>query len=337
MLISYDNQNEVVFSPIKQSKSVTVCVKKNLFMKKLIIFFPFLMLSLLVFGQNRQVAITFDDLPATNASPVAMVEIIDKMVNTLHTEEIPAIGFVNEIKLYQKEKILPSRVDLLKKWLNAGLELGNHTYSHVFIDRTSIEEYKADVLKGERITRPLLKSYGKELKYFRHTQLRTGPTDVYRKALTNFLHQKNYTIAPVTIDNDEYIFAFVYMKAKEKNDEKTMAWIGEEYIRYMSEIFNFYEKLSLEFLDYELPQILLLHANDLNADYLPKLLKMMEKKGYSFISLEKALEDKAYQLPEVTSRRGLSWIQRWMLAAGQNPKSQPEVNEKVMEMFRNMR
>ncbi|MBN1182095.1 MAG: hypothetical protein JXB49_07400, partial [Bacteroidales bacterium] len=55
---------------------------------------------------------------------------------------IPAIGFVNEMKLFHKDgTIIPFQVEILKIWVNGGLELGNHTYSHPDCNKASFAEY----------------------------------------------------------------------------------------------------------------------------------------------------------------------------------------------------
>ena len=84
----------------------------------------------------------------------------------------------------------------------------------------------------------------------------------------------------------------------------------------METIVKHFEKLSLDFLGYEVKQILLLHANTLNADYLDELIQMFQNRKYEFISLDAALQDPAYQLEDVPVKKGLSWLHRWMLAKG---------------------
>lgn len=91
----------------------------------------------------------------------------------------------------------------------------------------------------------------------------------------------------------------------------------------MESVFAHFEKLSQEFLGREVKQTLLLHANEINADHFDKLAGMMRKRGYTFITLEDALKDEAYKLPEAGSTRGLSWLHRWMLARGLAMKEEP--------------
>lgn len=301
--------------------------------KKILFLGYFLLSSLWLSGQSRYVAFTIDDLPASSYHSTEYAHINVQMLKTLKRYLIQAVGFVNEEKLYTDNKPDSLKIAFLKTWIISGMELGNHTYSHININNATPEEYKKDVLMGELITRPLLKKYSKELKYFRHTQLRTGPTDTYRRDLNNFLEERKYTVAPVTLDNDEYIYAYCYDEAKRRKDDEKMKVIGADYLNYMVNIFEHYENLSLTFLGYEIKQILLLHANNLNADYLDELIELLILRNYTFITLDEALKDKAYTLPEGTHSRGLSWLNRWQLAAGLPATSQPEVSIFITNLF----
>jgi peptidoglycan/xylan/chitin deacetylase (PgdA/CDA1 family) len=81
---------------------------------------------------DRQIAVTIDDLPAGNASFMSAADITQmttKLLAALHEQKIPAVGFVNEKKLYRPGEV-DERIKALDLWLDAGLELGNHTFSH---------------------------------------------------------------------------------------------------------------------------------------------------------------------------------------------------------------
>ncbi len=86
------------------------------------------------FGQlpKRTVAVTIDDLPvvSTRRDLKNRQEITKKLLGHIKKAKVPAIGFVNENKLYTTDKRDEAEVDLLRMWLAAGLELGNHTFSH---------------------------------------------------------------------------------------------------------------------------------------------------------------------------------------------------------------
>jgi peptidoglycan-N-acetylglucosamine deacetylase len=282
---------------------------------------------------RREVVVTVDDLPATHGDLARMTEVTRRLLEKIGRNKVPAIGFVNERRLYPGGELDQRYLALLQMWLDAGLELGNHTYSHISIDQSPLEAYQADVIRGETHTRRLLEARGRKLKYFRHTQLRTGPTLEYKAGLAAFLAGRGYTVAPVTIDNNDYIFASVYGEAKMRGDRATMKQIADAYIPYMEKVFAHFEKLSAGFLGYEVKQTLLIHANDLNADYFDELAQMMRRRGYRFISLDEALKDKAYALPDAQTNKGLSWIHRWMLAKGLAMQPEPLEPEFVNRQF----
>ena len=72
----------------------------------------------------------------------------------------------------------------------------------------------------------------------------------------------------------------------------------------MESIVAFFEARSIEVVGREFPQVLLLHANQLNADLMPDLLAMFRRRGYTFVSLDRALADEAYRLPDDYAGRG---------------------------------
>jgi hypothetical protein len=62
-----------------------------------------------------------------------------------------------------------------------------------------------------------------------------------RRAFESFLADHGYTVAPVTIDNDEYIYAAVYADALRRGHRETATRVGENYLRYMEAVFAFVE------------------------------------------------------------------------------------------------
>ena len=281
-------------------------------------------LSMPVFSQEapREIAITIDDLPATEGKLADMQRITKKLLPALRASQVPAIGFVNERNLFVRGGI-DARVAVLQAWLDAGLELGNHTWSHVNMAKVSFEAYAEDLMRGETVTRVLLEERGQKLRYFRHPFLRTGPTEEYRQQLNALLEKRGYVVAPVTIDNNDYVFARAYALAGERRDKAMQARLAKEYVSYMEGVVAHFEMLSQSFLGRPMKHTLLLHANELNADHFPALAAMLKKRGYRFVSLGDALTDPAYQLPEAQSPRGLSWLHRWMLAKGLPMQEEP--------------
>lgn len=304
---------------------------------KLLVSLSFILIfSILSFAQNRQIAVTIDDLPvvSTRKDLKNRQEITRKLLKHITDAKIPAIGFVNENKLYKNDKRDEAQVDLLRMWLKANLELGNHTFSHLSLHDNPLEKYEADILKGEIITKELLQVQNSKMRYFRHPYLWTGLSLEIKNDLAKFLNEHNYTIAPVTIDNADYIFSRAYDNAFDKGDKKLMKQIGAAYTPYLEAKMDYWERQSVKLFNREIKQILLLHANFINSDYFDDIAKMLKKRGYKFISLENALQDEAYKLPDnFIKRSGISWLHRWALDKGRENilPDEPKVPEFVLK------
>ena len=247
---------------------------------------------------RRMVAVTFDDLPFTGdggrTSVAELREFTAKLLGAFAADKIPAIGFVNERKL-EREGEREARAAVLKMWTDAGHELGNHTYGHASFYRTPLDAFQKQVVDGEPVTRALLAGRGMSLRYFRHPYLNTGPDLRTKEAFERFLVARGYRVAPVTIDNAEWIFAQAYAQALERGDRETAARVADEYVPYMERMFEFYERMSVELFGHEIAQTLLVHANALNADHFGRVAAMLKRRGYRFVTLDEALKDKAYE------------------------------------------
>ena len=291
-------------------------------MRRLFILTSILLFSaVLVCSQLRQktVAITIDDLPvvSTRRDIENRREITKKLLAHIKKAKVPAIGFVNENKLYAGDQRDEKQIDLLRMWLDSGLELGNHTYSHRSLNTIPLSDYQADLLKGEVITRELLARKKKTLRYFRHPYLQTGRSLEVKQQFDAFLANHGYTIAPISFDNADYIFSAAYDKAFDRKDLELMKRVGEAYVPYMESKLDYWERQSTKLFAREISQTLLIHANFINSDYFDDLAAMFRKRGYRFVTLEEALKDDAYRLPDTyVGPAGISWIHRWALAKG---------------------
>ena len=259
------------------------------------------------------VAVTFDDLPAAGperGSDARITAINESIVGTLTRRHIPAVGFVNESGLEANGAIDADRVAVLTLWLTHGLELGNHTYSHPSLHKVTREVYEEDVLKGERVIRPLIAEHKGTLRWFRHPFLQTGRDLETKHAAEAFLAEHGYRVAPVTIDNGEWIFAKAYATANPKDRKK----LADAYVAYMERKTDYWERSARALFGRDIPQILLVHANGLNADHFDRIAAMLEKRGYRYATLDAAVSDAAYRSPdEFIGAGGISWIHRWTL------------------------
>ncbi len=248
---------------------------------------------------QREIAVTIDDLPTASVlgNDLATAQRITvALLAALTRHDVPAIGFVNEQKLLTNGRLDDRRVTLLRQWLDGGFDLGNHTFSHLDFHTATLAEYERETLVGERVTKRLLRDRGKDIRYFRHPMLHTGRSATDRGGFDTFLKEHGYVVAPITIDNYDYIFAAAYSRAEARADSAAQQKIASAYIEYMDAVVEYYEQQSIALLGRELRQTLLLHASALNADTFDRLATNLKRRGYRFISLGRALEDPAYRL-----------------------------------------
>jgi peptidoglycan/xylan/chitin deacetylase (PgdA/CDA1 family) len=268
----------------------------------------------------REVAVTIDDLPTASVlgdDLDAAQQTTTKLLAALARNQVPAIGFVNEGKLRTGARVNPRRVALLRQWLDAGFDLGNHTFSHVDFHSTPLDVYERQVLDGEKVTRQLLRERGKQIRYFRHPFLHAGRDPGDRQRFEAFLKQHGYIVAPITIDNYDYVFAAAYDRAGAGDDATAQQNIAEAYITYMDAVTGYYEQQSVAIVGREVRQTLLIHASALNAATFDRLAAMFRARGYRFVSLDRALEDPAYgHRDEYYGPAGITWLHRWAMTDG---------------------
>lgn len=286
---------------------------------------------------KRAVALTFDDLPEVFSRDITtMRRNTAELLRVLRLHQAPAIGFVNESKLHVAGEV-DARTEVLKQWVDAGMILGNHTYSHLRLFTTPLLKYEDDVIKGEVITRRLMNERQPYQLYFRHPYTSTGPNKEVKAAFESFLGERGYRVAPFTIENSDYIFNQMYADARRNKEEALMDRLRKAYLDHNDEQFEFMEGLSSEMFGREINQILLIHANDINADCLDEMLKRLEARGYRFVTLDRALEDNAYQTKDdYIGPNGPSWLHRWTVSLGLKMKlnQEPDPPKWVLDMFK---
>jgi peptidoglycan-N-acetylglucosamine deacetylase len=294
---------------------------------------------------QHRVVITVDDLPgALPGNDFAygdlkeLQKINHAIPSILKAHRAWSIGFVNERKL-QVQGERDARAGLLEMWLDAGLLLGNHTYAHHDFSTTPLQQFEDDTIMGEVVTGALLKARGQSEKYFRHPYLDTGMTMEVKTAFDNFLKARGYISAPVTIEDADYVFNDALAHANEIKDKKMAAKAKKEYLEYVDTVFDYAESESTQLFKRQIPQILLVHDNELNTECLDALLTKLEKRGYTFVSLDEAMSDAAYATPDNWVGTGVLWMERWKLAMGlkPDPNKGPEPPGWADQIFDQMR
>ncbi len=285
---------------------------------------------------ERQIAVTIDDLPgdaAFSMTATTITEINTNLLKGLRDEKIPAVGFVNEKKVYHWGEV-DQRIKALAMWTDSGVELGNHGFSHLSLNNAGLKAWEDDVIHGENVIGLLLAEHNMKPRYFRHPYLATGRDLETRREAEAFLTGRGYRIAPVTVDPWDWMFGPVYADAKRRGDAALQQEVLNSYLSHADAVLAYDEQLSRETLGYEPKQILLLHDNQLNADHLKELAAVIRKRGYKFITLADALSDPAYSMPDTfVAEDGSGWLEHWAITLGKPPKGHPAFPAAIRERF----
>lgn len=263
-------------------------------------------------ARAEPVALTFDDLPQ-----LALTDDFDyakalnlRLLEGLRRHRLPAIGFVVGSKLEGKDH--DARTALLEAWLRAGKRLGNHTYDHASLNRTPLQDYIGDVQMDDDVLRPLLTAHGQKPRWFRHPYLDTGVTAEVRRGFETWLKAHGYRVAPVTLENSDWMFAYPYDEAVLKGDTGAAERIRQEYLDYTAKCVVWYREAALELLGRRPALVFLLHGSRLNADSIDGLADILRRNGLKAASLERAMRDPAYAIRDTRGDdAGDEWLTRW--------------------------
>ncbi len=266
-------------------------------------------------NQARMIAVTIDDLPINGADPglAALTALNDRLLAAVKRQGVPAVGFVNESKLYQPGEV-DGRIALLRAWVEQGLELGNHTYSHPSLNKVGRARFEEEVVRGETVTRWLMKPQG--LRWFRHPFLDAGATAEDKAGLEQFIAARGYRIAPVTVDASDWYFTYRYAVAKRRGDAALMERIASAYLAQCDAVLDYAEASAKRVFGRDIPHVFLMHENELSADHFDRVAEKMKARGYRFVSLEEAMADRAYAHADTFVGGGANWLVRWAHSDG---------------------
>jgi len=260
------------------------------------------------------VALTFDDLPIFGRyAPTAEgTSITDKLLGGFRRHHWKVTGFVNEVQLVGYDRT--ARIAWLDHWLDAGMDLGNHSYSHLSLDKTPVETYIADVARGGVETGKLLAARGRKERWYRYPYLETGLTLDVRHRFEGWLHDHGYRVAPVTMENSDWEFAEPYDDALARGDARQAAHIRAAYLDFTTRIVAWYQQAGQQLLGRQPAYVFLLHASRLNSVSIDDLAAILAKAHLDVVPLDTAMRDPAYKIADTyVGPDGDEWLTRWSL------------------------
>lgn len=264
----------------------------------------------------RTIAVTVDDGPLTrffqHPSAWHRQQVVGGLIEALTAHAAPATLFVIGEKVDGNEEAIA----LLQDWLDAGVEPGNHTYSHVSFERRQTLQFLDDIDRLQELLVPLARAAGHRVRYFRAPYLQDGRTAARQTALARHLERRGLRNAPVTIALEDWRFNDAYEAAERADEWEERYEIGHAYFRHAVETVGYFERLAEQLEGRPVAHVLLVHANTINRDYLGPILEHLTERGYRFVTLDEAYTDPIYSRPVPPTDAGSSLISRLAWAAG---------------------
>jgi peptidoglycan-N-acetylglucosamine deacetylase len=257
----------------------------------------------------QKLAITMDDLPLNGELPpgVSRVETTKDVLAILKKRHVPAVyGFINVKKLEGNN----DAAEALKLWA-AAEPVGNHTYSHMDLEKNSAEAFERDIEEDEPALE-LLEAKD-EWHWLRYPYLHEGETADKRRAVRSYLKAHGYRIAQVTLDWEDYLWNFAYARCAAKNDTEAMEWLRSSYLSTASEFLDLGREQAKLIYGHEISYVLLMHLGAYSSTILPDALDLLKKKGFKLVTLEEAESDAAYEGdPDAGMHDAGTLLDQWM-------------------------
>jgi peptidoglycan/xylan/chitin deacetylase (PgdA/CDA1 family) len=186
----------------------------------------------------------------------------------------------------------PDLIDVLKAWRAAGQPLGNHTYTHIGLNKQTPAQFIADIRKNEPTLISLAGS--SDWRYLRYPYLSEGATLSKRHAVRTWLAANNYKVAQVTMNFDDYLWNDPYARCSEQHNQAAIASLEKSYLAAADRGIQIARESSQTLYHRDIPYVLLLHIGAFDAHLFPRLVQLLRSRGFTFVSLEQAQQDPAY-------------------------------------------
>jgi len=234
----------------------TLCMPNHL----LVVLLASLLLPIAAHAQ--QIAVTFDDLPAHSALPPGetRMQVAASVLQTLKAANMPPVyGFLNGVHVQTQ----PQLIQVLDARRAAGNPLGDHTWSHMDLNKHTLEEFEGDVQRNQSL---LSREMGAEdWHWLRFPYLSEGDTPEKSAGVRAFLLQHGYRIADVTISFDDYAWNGPYARCSAKGDAKAIAQLESSYLAAAGRSIDYYRGLSHTLYGRDIPYVLLVHIGAFDA------------------------------------------------------------------------
>lgn len=236
---------------------------------------------------RKRIAFTFDDVPRATGAFFTANERTDALIDALRRGGVRQAGFFVTTGNLEKPYGAGGE-QRIAKYVAAGHVIANHSHSHLWLHRTPVEDYVADLDKAAR----WLEKRPGYRPWYRYPFLDEGRRDLAKRdALRAALKERGLSNAYVTIDNYDWHTEALASGACREGKRIDFKALRDLYVETLVRTANFYEKMAVETLGRSPAHVLLLHETDVAAMFVDDLAKALRKDGWQIVPIDEAYRD----------------------------------------------
>ena len=237
-------------------------------------------------AETKRIAITFDDIPRHPGGFMDPDERAIRIIAGLADAGVEQAGFF----------VTPGNLERpggeggearIRAYVAAGHVIANHSWLHSSLNRTSAEDYLADLDRAQAwlADRPGARPW------FRYPYLHEGPDFETRDAVRSGLAERDLLNAYITVDSRDWFVDNLAIEAAREGRAMDMAALRDIYVGTVVSAANFQDATLRRALGRTPAHVLLLHETDLAAMYIADLVGALRADGWDIVSIDEAYAD----------------------------------------------
>lgn len=236
---------------------------------------------------QKRIALSFDDVPRQAGGFYKPDVRTARLIAALRKARVDQVAFFVTPGNLEKPDGKGGEARIAR-YVRAGHVIGNHSYSHLWLSRTPVSDYVADIDRAAA----WLKDRPGYRPWYRFPFLDEGRRDLAKRSeVRTALAARGLSNGYVTIDNYDWHIDALATKAKQAGQQIDMMALRNLYVETLVGAANFYDRVALDALGRQPIQILLLHETDLNAMFIGAVVEGLRKAGWEIVSIDAAYRD----------------------------------------------
>lgn len=231
----------------------------------------------------KRIALSFDDAPKGDGPVFTGDERAVKLLAALDSVDVDQVVFFVTTSKFAR----PGGRERVASYAAGGHLIANHSHSHLWANRTDTDQYIEDILQAE----DLLQGFDNRRAWFRFPYLDEGREIEKRDAIRAAMSERGLQNGYVTIDNYDWYIDSKWKDAVRSGKQVDIDALRDVYVEMLLGAANFYNDLANDALNSDPAHVLLLHENDVAANFIGDLVTALRDDGWTIIGPDEAYAD----------------------------------------------